>query len=200
MSIFGFRYSLPLRILDAFETKKGKFAAIVCFVAHTLLSITSFLWNRRRSKNLLTGQAFAKYRAAMEEQKKSVNGIKRQAEQNKAQEIKNNGLVITVALFGSKKILCNAKDSKEEALYIATQLSQNKEMEVINVTMAVQYLVCNSKLKLLGKQKRDMAGFCNPMKGHKKPYLLIHYILNGKEGRVFVAESDVVYIKAVNEC
>jgi Domain of unknown function (DUF3395) len=195
LSIFGFRYSLPFKILDAFESKKGKFAAIVCFVAHAVLSITSFFWNKRHSNTHLTGVALAKYKAMMEEQKKSIVSIKRQAEQNKAQEIKNNGLVITVALFGSKEILEAAKDTKEEALYIATQIAQNKEMEVINVTLAVQYFVSNSKLKLLGKQKRDMAGFCNPMRGHKTPYMLIHYMLNGEEKSLFIEESAVVYIK-----
>jgi len=197
LSLYGFRYSFPIKILDCFETTEGKIAAAACAIAQLLLSIGAFFWGKKKDKKAgISKMEMMGVYAELSNQKSSIVKMQKGANESKVKEVSANGLIIVVGLFGKKSSLEKSSKSIKDAEAMRMVLRNPGDLEVIDVTVPLQYYTSKSKLKLNGLMKRDMLGFCNPiMKSAEMPWLLVHYYLKGKEGSIFVKEEDIVYIQ-----
>eukprot|EP00831_Metopus_contortus_P071668 TRINITY_DN65452_c0_g1_i2.p2 TRINITY_DN65452_c0_g1~~TRINITY_DN65452_c0_g1_i2.p2 ORF type:complete len:212 (+),score=30.14 TRINITY_DN65452_c0_g1_i2:205-840(+) len=85
--------------------------------------------------------------------------MKNIAQRKMAIEEENKGLVIRRALFGKKSILEEYQQSQNRYLYLSQHNFSDPRVEVIDVTIPLQFNVSESSLKLLNSRKRSHIGF-----------------------------------------
>ncbi|CAL5432648.1 unnamed protein product [Camellia sinensis] len=124
-------------------------------------------------------------RAAAEKAQQLLQNV---ANRKRSRQLETDGLVITKAVYGSKKSLNKKRDEAEEA---------NDELasQVIDVTLPLNFLANDSgQLKLHeGVKKSGIMGFCDPCPGEPKQ-LRVEYTYHGDRYEVVVDDYEELLI------
>ncbi|XP_028068343.1 chaperone protein dnaJ 13 isoform X2 [Camellia sinensis] len=124
-------------------------------------------------------------RAAAEKAQQLLQNV---ANRKRSRQLETDGLVITKAVYGSKKSLNKKRDEAEEA---------NDELasQVIDVTLPLNFLANDSgQLKLHeGVKKSGIMGFCDPCPGEPKQ-LCVEYTYHGDRYEVVVDDYEELLI------
>lgn len=116
--------------------------------------------------------------------------MRKYAEENRGKEAKKKGLVILRAVYG-----------EEAAVGIAECGVGNAECgsgaeKALDVTVALQFMVRESKLRLYAGSKKDYAGFCEVGEGAARKKLYVRYAFNGSVYELEVDDAEPVYLPA----
>ena len=105
------------------------------------------------------------------------------AEANRRKEAKTKGLVILRGVYG------------DEAAIGGTERNVETE-KALDVTVALQFMVENSKLRLYAGSKKDYVGFCEMGGEERKPKLYVRYAYNGFVYELEVEDAEPLYLPA----
>lgn len=119
--------------------------------------------------------------------KKAQQLLQNVANRKRSRQLETGGLVVTKALYGSRKALKNRNQIEEVKDEVASQ--------IIDVTLPLNFLVSDSgQLKLHeGVKKSGIMGFCDPCPGESKQ-LYVEYIFDGNNFEVIVDDLDELLI------
>ncbi|KAI7995431.1 Chaperone protein dnaJ 13 [Camellia lanceoleosa] len=123
-------------------------------------------------------------RAAAEKAQQLLQNV---ANRKRSRQLETDGLVITKAVYGSKKSLNKKREAAAEANELASQ--------VIDVTLPLNFLANDSgQLKLHeGVKKSGIMGFCDPCPGEPKQ-LYVEYTYHGDRYEVVVDDYEELLI------
>ncbi|OIS99545.1 PREDICTED: chaperone protein dnaJ 13 [Nicotiana attenuata] len=119
--------------------------------------------------------------------KKAQQLLQNVASRKRSRQLETGGLVVTKALYGSRKALKNRSQTEEVKDEVASQ--------IIDVTLPLNFLVSESgQLKLHeGVKKSGIMGFCDPCPGEPKQ-LYVEYTFDGNNFEVMVDDLDELLI------
>ncbi|KAH0643083.1 hypothetical protein KY290_035436 [Solanum tuberosum] len=119
--------------------------------------------------------------------KKAQQLLQNVANRKRSRQLETGGLVVTKALYGSRKALKNRNQIEEVKDEVASQ--------IIDVTLPLNFLVSDSgQLKLHeGVKKSGIMGFCDPCPGESKQ-LYVEYTFDGSNFEVIVDDLDELLI------
>ncbi|XP_009619526.1 chaperone protein dnaJ 13 isoform X1 [Nicotiana tabacum] len=119
--------------------------------------------------------------------KKAQQLLQNVASRKRSRQLETGGLVVTKALYGSRKALKNRSQKEEVKDEVASQ--------IIDVTLPLNFLVSESaQLKLHeGVKKSGIMGFCDPCPGEPKQ-LYVEYTFDGNNFEVIVDDLDELLI------
>lgn len=115
--------------------------------------------------------------------------MRKYAEENRGKEARKKGLVILRAFYGDEAALGNAE------LGVGNAESSGKR-RALDVTVALQFMVKESKLRLYAGSKKDYIGFCDVSEGPEKTKLYVRYVFNGFVYELEVDDAEPVYLPA----
>ena len=117
-------------------------------------------------------------RLAALSQQEMMKGI---AEKKRREEEKKKGLVIRAASYGS-------------AANIGIPEKVKNMEEVIDVTIPIQFMVKDSRVRLYAGSKQDYMGFWNPVSKDSSCRLYVRYSFNGKVYEIEVDGDEPLYL------
>ncbi|XP_009766273.1 chaperone protein dnaJ 13 [Nicotiana sylvestris] len=119
--------------------------------------------------------------------KKAQQLLQNVASRKRSRQLETGGLLVTKALYGSRKALKNRSQTEEVKDEVASQS--------IDVTLPLNFLVSESgQLKLHeGVKKSGIMGFCDPCPGEPKQ-LYVEYTFDGNNFEVIVDDLDELLI------
>lgn len=129
--------------------------------------------------------------------------MRKYAEENRGKEAKKKGLVILRAFYGDEAALGNAELEVGNAelgvgnaeLGVGNGKSSGTK-KALDVTVALQFMVKESKLRLYAGSKKDYIGFCDVSEGPEKTKLYVRYAFNGFVYELEVDDAEPVYLPA----
>ena len=129
--------------------------------------------------------------------------MRKYAEENRGKEAKKKGLVILRAFYGDEAALGNAELGVGNAelgvgnaeLGVGNGKSSGTK-KALDVTVALQFMVKESKLRLYAGSKKDYIGFCDVSEGPEKTKLYVRYAFNGFVYELEVDDAEPVYLPA----
>ena len=164
-------------LLDAFDWGVDSLISLGCGLIHGVVSLVAYYFSKKGEKSLSLKEAKKRDQDAIwqdiSNQIHNLSKMSKIVTAKRIEEEANNGLIIYCGLFGKKSSIETVKSNISHYQQIVKTLYYKNDMELIDVTIPLQFYVENSKLKLVGKIKRDTIGFCNPMLTDEMPYLLI---------------------------
>nr|CAB3499190.1 unnamed protein product [Digitaria exilis] len=119
--------------------------------------------------------------------KKAQKLLEPVSNRKKNRQLENNGLVITKAMYGNRKII------KESAEF--DEINDDVDSQVFDVTIPLNFLVTEAgQLKLHeGIKKSGIMGFYDPCPGDPK-LLLVEYTFHGRKYKVMVDDYEALLI------
>ncbi|XP_016495934.1 chaperone protein dnaJ 13 isoform X1 [Nicotiana tabacum] len=132
-------------------------------------------------------KTLGQFREARAAAKKAQQLLQNVASRKRSRQLETGGLVVTKALYGSRKALKNRSQTEEVKDEVASQS--------IDVTLPLNFLVSESgQLKLHeGVKKSGIMGFCDPCPGEPKQ-LYVEYTFDGNNFEVIVDDLDELLI------
>ncbi|XP_020094069.1 chaperone protein dnaJ 13 isoform X2 [Ananas comosus] len=124
---------------------------------------------------------------AREAAKRAQKLLENVANRKKNKQLEKDGLVITRAIYGNRKLIRESSEHSEVKDDAASQL--------LDVTLPLNFLVTDSgQLKLhAGIKKSGIMGFCDPCPGEPKQ-LLVEYMFSGQKYTVVVDDYDELFL------
>lgn len=140
---------------------------------------------QKESENM--DKTLGQVREARAAAKKAQQLLQNVANRKRSRQLETGGLVVTKALYGSRKALKNRNQIEEVKDEVASQ--------IIDVTLPLNFLVSDSgQLKLHeGVKKSGIMGFCDPCPGEPKQ-LYVEYTFDGNNSEVIVNDLDELLI------
>ncbi|KAK6783119.1 hypothetical protein RDI58_020915 [Solanum bulbocastanum] len=140
---------------------------------------------QKASENM--DKTLGQVREARTAAKKAQQLLQNVANRKRSRQLETGGLVVTKALYGSRKALKNRNQIEEVKDEVASQ--------IIDVTLPLNFLVSDSgQLKLHeGVKKSGIMGFCDPCPGEPKQ-LYVEYTFDGNNFEVIVDDLDELLI------
>lgn len=110
------------------------------------------------------------------------------ANRKRNKQVETDGLVVTLALYGSCKALSSQSKDTEE-------MGDDEASQILDVTLPLNFLVNDAgQLKLHeGVKKSGIMGFCDPCPGEPKQ-LYVEYIFHGSKFEVSVDDYAELFI------
>ena len=122
--------------------------------------------------------------------------MRKYAEENRGKEAKKKGLVILRAFYGDEAALGNAELEVGNAELGVGNGKSSGTKKALDVTVALQFMVKESKLRLYAGSKKDYIGFCDVSEGPEKTKLYVRYAFNGFVYELEVDDAEPVYLPA----
>lgn len=122
--------------------------------------------------------------------------MRKYAEENRGKEAKKKGLVILRAFYGDEAALGNAELDVSNAELGVGNAESSGTKKALDVTVALQFMVKESKLRLYAGSKKDYIGFCDVSEGPEKTKLYVRYAFNGFVYELEVDDAEPVYLPA----
>ena len=122
--------------------------------------------------------------------------MRKYAEENRGKEAKKKGLVILRAFYGDEAALGNAELGVGNAELGVGNGKSSGTKKALDVTVALQFMVKESKLRLYAGSKKDYIGFCDVSEGPEKTKLYVRYAFNGFVYELEVDDAEPVYLPA----
>ncbi|KAJ3682185.1 hypothetical protein LUZ60_014758 [Juncus effusus] len=124
---------------------------------------------------------------AREAAKRAQKLLETVSNRKRQKQLDKDGLIITKALYGNKKIIREIDEFSE--------INDDVASQILDVTVPLNFLVTDSgELKLHeGIKKSGIMGFCDPCPGESKD-LLVQYTFNGQKFKVVVDDFGELLI------
>lgn len=181
----GQTYQLPLLISSSLSVRSLLSAFFLPLSLHYLMNLLILEPNRRRRREERLSKIREESKEYIKEQKaKAEQFIKEMGDEIRAKQLEEDmkqGLVIVQAFYGR---------TPDGDVNITEDV---KDDSFVDVTLALQYLVRNSKLQLMENTKSTLTGFYDPCPGEEKS-LEVVYLFNNQMHRVTVSDSSPLRI------
>ncbi|MCO5599085.1 hypothetical protein L7F22_053185 [Adiantum nelumboides] len=173
----GQKFTVPILLTGALNplvaTGALLFPTSIYFVLKTCLLKPYFLQRREAKKRERRRSAATQIHEARAKASKAQSLLKNVAERKREKQLKNGGLVIKQALYGS------AHELESNYSGVSPEEEDDIPPPVLDVTTTLNFLVENEQLQLHeGVKKAGLIGFCDPCPGERKKLKVIYTFQN----------------------
>ncbi|KAI5069930.1 hypothetical protein GOP47_0014273 [Adiantum capillus-veneris] len=187
----GQKFSVPILLTPALNPLIATGALLLPTSIYVLLKsyvIKPYFLRRKEVKRReRRSSSAAQIREARAKASKAQLLLKNVADRKRDRQLKNGGLVIKQAIYGSAHDL-------ESNFDVSLEEEDNVPPPVLDVTTTLNFLVENEQLQLHdGVKKSGLIGFCDPCPGERKKLKVI-YTFRNQQFEVVVGDFDELTI------